>query len=143
VGYKLFHSRMRRRAEFAHLSASEMQELALRFRDEGRRPEFSEPFDCHVLTYTGDTRPLPPEALGSPKTLMHEATYPNPAMQEDHDHSVLADAVGAAAAIGAELIVNHLSLRYREVQSDDTPVIPAGVQWVPPANRMHTVRIAW
>lgn len=114
VGYKLWQSRTRRRAEFAKLTPFEMGALARASVAEGRKPDFEESFVHLLMTYTGDTMPLAADVLGQPDVLVHEATFPRPDSEaSDHEHSSLDDALRAWKDTGAKhLILNHLSLRY-------------------------------
>ena len=123
VGYKLYQRRYHRNPRYQDLSTAEMGALA----QAGTR-DLTVYYDHHLLTYTGDTRLLAPEALGRPVTLMHEATYPVEEMEGEKQHSVLQDVLGLAAQTGSRLVINHLSQRYREVTVD----IPKDVQVVWP-----------
>ena len=139
-GYKLIHERRKLRQEFHGKPGNELARLKL----EDPYDDLCDPNPFHILTYTGDTQPIDPERLGRPKTLIHDATYPTAGMVEDHEHSTLDDARAAAAATGARLIVNHLSLRYRDfpplVARDSTSSQP-GFNFVPPINRVTTFEL--
>lgn len=116
VGYQIFESRTRRRAEYSDLSAKEMCALSKKLLSDGRVPDFMEDFEHHYLTHTGDTMPLDPAIIGRPDVLIHEATYATAEMLTGQEHSTLADALAAREASGAKtLIVNHLSKTYRDV----------------------------
>ena len=129
LGYQLWRRRSQRNPRYAGLTGPEMGELA-----RSGATDLSVLVEEHLLTYTGDTRPLDPAVLGHPRLLMHEATYPRADMNgAGRDHSTLQDAVAAGAAIGSALAVNHLSLRYREVFEEDPEwKFPEGVQVVRP-----------
>ncbi|MGB9704043.1 MAG: MBL fold metallo-hydrolase [Pyrobaculum sp.] len=70
------------------------------------------------LLYTGDTAPCPKmwEAVGNVDVLIHEATFADdvdPAKAHDEGHSTVRDAVEAAKALGASvLVLTHISARY-------------------------------
>jgi len=116
VGYQILDARTRKKAEYASLSSGEIAALARKAVSEGRKPDFSEDFDYHYLTHTGDTLPLTADVIGRPEVLIHEATYPTADMIVDHEHSTLVDALAAWEKSGAKsLIVNHLSRTYRDV----------------------------
>jgi len=116
VGYHVFESRKRRRAEFAELTEGEMGAMARKLLADGRDVDFMEDFEHHYLTHTGDTMPLDPAIIGRPEVLIHEATYAKAEMLTGQEHSTLADALAAREVSGAKtLIVNHLSKTYRDV----------------------------
>ncbi|MEM3995620.1 MAG: MBL fold metallo-hydrolase [Pyrobaculum sp.] len=70
------------------------------------------------LLYTGDTGPCPQSwsALGKVDVLIHEATFADdvePAKAHEEGHSTVADAVEAARALKAKvLVLTHISARY-------------------------------
>ena len=132
VGYKVFQRRYRRNPAYADRDTAGMQRLA-----QSGVKDLTVHYDRHLLTYTGDTRPLPPEALGRPVVLMHEATYSNEETRTDKGHSTLDDALASATAAGARLVINHLSQRYREM----TVPLPVDVQIVQPEAKVTTVRV--
>lgn len=123
AGYKIFEKRSRLKAQFAGFSPEMLAELARKIKRAGAKPEFSEPYDKHLITYTGDTAPLSHELLGNPDWLIHEATYPVEEMNcADRFHSTFKDAQEAQRAINARLIINHLSLRWMEASTENSAV---------------------
>jgi len=122
VGYKLWEKRARKKPEFDGCSREELTSMAIKISAEGGTPEFSEPFDHHIITYTGDTMPLSDEEIGRPELLVHEASFATDVMRAGADHSILPEALEAAERSGAKMVVlNHLSTRYREVPRLDLP----------------------
>ena len=73
------------------------------------------------LFYTGDTGPCPKalEAVGWTDVLIHEATFADdvdPAKAHEEGHSTVLDALEAARALGARLLIlTHISARYNDV----------------------------
>jgi ribonuclease BN (tRNA processing enzyme) len=138
VGYKIFQTKHALHPAHRGRSEEDLRQLAKSGVDLKVRQ------DVHILTYTGDTKPLPAEVLGTPKWLMHDATYPRDGMQEDHDHSTAEQAIAAAEAIGAGLIVNHLSVRYRDVLKENQrfqDLFPEGTQLVLPQPRSQYIKL--
>lgn len=132
VGYKIYQNRPQRNPRYQGLTTSQMQEIAA-----SGAGDLTVRYDHHLLTYTGDTRPLPSDVLGHPVTLIHEATYPVEDMRGDKDHSTLEDALVRSKQIGARLVINHLSARYRE----EAVSFPEGVQVVLPNNTAIEVTV--
>ncbi|AAL64764.1 MBL fold metallo-hydrolase [Pyrobaculum aerophilum] len=70
------------------------------------------------LLYTGDTAPCPEmwKKVGSVDVLIHEATFADdvsPSKAHEEGHSTVADAIEAARALNAQvLILTHVSARY-------------------------------
>lgn len=73
------------------------------------------------LFYTGDTGPCPKalEAVGWTDVLIHEATFADdvdPAKAHEEGHSTVLDALEAAKALGARLLIlTHISARYEDL----------------------------
>lgn len=94
------------------------------------------------LLYTGDTAPCPRawSSVGWVDVLIHEATFADdvePAKAHEEGHSTVNDAVEAARALNASiLILTHISARYddlekhRRAASYNFVVIPEDGDWV-------------
>lgn len=96
------------------------------------------------LFYTGDTGPCPSavEPLKWVDVLIHEATFADdvdPAEAHKEGHSTVADAVEAARALGASLLVlTHISARYEDkarhralaAASGLNAVVPDDYEWL-------------
>ena len=115
MGFQLWESRTRRKAEYSALTDIEMTQVAREMTAAGVKPKLSESYEYHIMTHTGDSKPLKIESIGNPEILIHEATYPLRSMIEHHEHSSLEDVVIAARESKAKTVVaNHLSFRYYE-----------------------------
>lgn len=135
VGYKIFHSRKQRNPIYSLKTNEEMHAMARAGVD-----NLAVNWDHHLLTYTGDTMPIPADQLGIPKMLIHEATYHAHDVQDKHEHSVLQEAISASAMIGSGLVVNHLSLRYlHDGWETMEKYFPEGVRWIAPTNRVQEI----
>ncbi|AEA13368.1 Ribonuclease Z [Thermoproteus uzoniensis 768-20] len=95
------------------------------------------------LFYTGDTGPCPKalEAVGWTDVLIHEATFADdvePAKAHEEGHSTVLDAIEAAKALGARLLIlTHISARYDDLgrhralaASYRHAVVPEDGDWV-------------
>lgn len=117
LGFKCLETRTRIRPEFARLSSEEISAMVREKRRKGEpAPNVSEPYNAQIFTYTGDTEPLPPQLLGNPEILMHDATY-LPGMEKEaieKGHSSLGHALEAQKSIGAKVLVAiHLSPQHK------------------------------
>lgn len=113
LGFQIWEDRKRRLPGLKHLSERELTLLAQEHRRKGEKVRFDEPYQYHLLTYTGDTAPLPEETIGKPEVLIHEATFPTEELRED-GHCTLQDALRASKASGADTLLIHLSRHYKD-----------------------------
>lgn len=109
LGYRVLESRRHLRAEFAGLPEAEIREqVQARGRD-----AVMENYRHIVFAHTGDTMPVPPEAVAKADLLVHDATFLDADERKWDIHATVAEAleVGRAADVGC-LLLHHLSIRY-------------------------------
>ncbi|HUE86365.1 MAG TPA: MBL fold metallo-hydrolase [Vicinamibacterales bacterium] len=109
VGYRVLETRRRLKPEFADLPQAEIERLA---RQRGRTPMMEE-FAHVVFAHSGDAMPVDPSLVRNADTLVHDATFLEPADRRAPIHASSREVfeLARAANVGA-LILNHLSIRY-------------------------------
>ncbi|HEU67753.1 MAG TPA: MBL fold metallo-hydrolase [Candidatus Acetothermia bacterium] len=111
LGYNVCEVRRRLRPEFRDLPQEEIVALVR----EGKRDEISEEYTQRLFSYGGDSVPLSPAAVRGTEVLLHEATFLAEEDRKEYKHATLWEALDVArkAGVAKELIVFHLSSRYR------------------------------
>ena len=132
LGYHLMEKRHQLKPEFASLPGSEIQKLG----QEGRRKEMTQEYRHCLLTYVGDTVPLPLEQYEQTDLLLHEATH----IGKGVGHSRIAETIELAGKLNPkQLVIYHLSPRYpwekvlEEVRAECQKhklTFPVWVQWL-------------
>ncbi|RYG36334.1 MBL fold metallo-hydrolase [bacterium] len=88
-----------------------------RLRKEGGDDAVTQPFEETLITFSGDTGEMEASIYGSPRLLIHEATFLSPDDLEEerpgHRHSCLPAVLQLAKEIAPEkLVLTHFSSRY-------------------------------
>lgn len=134
MGFILQQIRHKLRPEYAHLTGTEIASLR---KERGDAAIMQEVRD-HLLAYSGDTPVSTDGRWNEVHTLIHEATFIEPAHNDDHNgrynkHSALPDVIAMVAKTNVQqLILGHFSLRYTH-----TEIIAA----VREQCRLHGIRI--
>lgn len=117
VGYCLFETRDKVRAEFVGLSP---EEISRSIQEKGREAILV-PVDSPVACYPGDSEGSIDAPCRKPRLLFHEATFLSESDRGESDHATLSEALESARRIQpSELILFHFSMRYRieEIRSE-------------------------
>jgi len=109
VGYCVFETRDKVRAEYAARSPREIGQLIL----EKGRSAILEPQDAPLVCYSGDSAGAVDAPCRRPRLLFHEATFLTEADRNDSNHAILAEALDSARKMApSELLLFHFSSRY-------------------------------
>jgi ribonuclease Z len=117
LGYRVVETRRRLRDEFAHLSQTEVEALAL----QGKRGELLEDVRHIVFAHSGDAMPIDPDLVRGADVLVHDATFLNHADRREPIHATSEEAFDVARAGGVgTLLLHHLSVRYDRAEAVST-----------------------
>lgn len=109
VGYRVLETRRRLKPEFAALPEGEIARLT---RQHGRR-QMMEEFAHVVFAHSGDAMPLEVSLIRDCDTLVHDATFLEPADRRAPIHASSREVFDLAREANVStLILNHLSIRY-------------------------------
>lgn len=116
LGYNVCEVRRRLRPGFRDLSQQEIVALVRK----GEKDKISEEYTQRLFSYGGDSVPLTPAAVRGTEVLCHEATFLAEEDRKEYKHATIWEALDVArkAEVVKELIVFHLSSRYRGKLSD-------------------------
>ncbi len=135
LGYNVCEVRRRLRPEYRDLPQEEIVALVR----EGKRDQISEEYTQYLFSYGGDSVPLDPGAVRGTEVLCHEATFLADEDRKEYKHATLGEALEVAqkAGVEKELIVFHLSSRYRGelgtlARQIEAMGLPFRVRLVPP-----------
>ncbi|MDH4063997.1 MAG: MBL fold metallo-hydrolase [Acidobacteriota bacterium] len=109
LGYRVVERRRRLRAEFAALPPDE---IARRAR-QGARDDMMEDVPHVIFAHSGDSMPVPPDAVAGADVLVHDATFLQASDRREPIHATSEEALETArrAGVGA-LVLQHVSIRY-------------------------------
>jgi ribonuclease Z len=108
-GYRVLESRRRLKPEFANRPQSEIERLA---RQHGR-DHVMEAFPHVVFAHSGDAMPVDAALVRDAETLVHDATFLEPADRRAPIHASSREVLELAREANVRtLILNHLSIRY-------------------------------
>jgi ribonuclease Z len=118
LGYQIGRVVPRLRPELRGLPQAELDRL----RAAGGREAITAPEEEILFTVSGDTLPMPPEALAGTRFLLHECTFLDEdeeqraeARERGHEHSCLGEVLDMAQAAGVERLgLYHVSKRYTD-----------------------------
>lgn len=135
LGYNVCEVRRRLKPAYRDLPQEEIVALV----HAGKRDEISEEYTQYLFSYGGDSVPLNPASVRKTEVLCHEATFLAEEDRKEYKHATLWEALAVAqkAEVEKELIVFHLSSRYRgELGSLSRQIaqrgLPFQVRLIPP-----------
>lgn len=135
LGYNVCEVRRRLRAGYRGLSQEEIVALVR----QGKKDAISEEYTQYLFSYGGDSVPLNPASVRGTEVLLHEATFLADEDRKEYKHATVWEAldVARAAEVEKELIVFHISSRYRgDLRSTARQIeamnLPFTVRLVPP-----------
>ena len=109
VGYRVLETRRRLKPEFGSLPEAEIERLS---RQHGR-DHLLEEFIHVLFAHSGDAMPVEASLVRDADTLVHDATFLEPADRRAPIHASSREVFGLAREAGVRtLILNHLSIRY-------------------------------
>lgn len=117
MGYHLIEKRKRLNAEYidlqTKLSADEFRDLMIKTKQEKGEDAINEEYEVKLVTYCGDSEPVPVEEVKGTEILMHEASFMTKEEMEAA-HSCVDDVLDLARAAECKaLIMYHISERYK------------------------------
>lgn len=145
VGWQVVRRFRKLRPELAGTPGPEIAQLRKSKGDDAVTQEFEEV----LITFSGDTGEMAPAVYGSPKLLLHEATFLNGDDLEEerpgHRHSCLPAVLELAREVAPErLVLTHFSSRYPTEQIREAVAREASEQGVEfPVWIVPPMRTAW
>jgi ribonuclease Z len=111
LGYNVCEVRRRLKPEYRDLPQEEIVALIRA----GKKEEISETYVQYLFSYGGDCVPLNPDLVRGTEILLHEATFVEEEDRKEYKHSTVWEAIAVAqkAGVQKELVLFHLSSRYR------------------------------
>ncbi len=135
LGYNVCEVRRRLKPEYRDLPHEEIVALV----QAGKKEEISETYVQYLFSYGGDSVPLNPDLVRGTEVLLHDATFLEEEDRKEYKHSTVWEALAVAqqAGVQKELVLFHLSSRYRwdveKVQEKIAELhLPFGVTIIPP-----------
>ncbi|CAN5421521.1 ribonuclease Z [soil metagenome] len=145
VGWQVVRRFRKLRLELTGMAGPDIAQLRKLKGDDAVTQEFEEV----LITFSGDTGEMAPPVYGSPKLLIHEATFlSNDDLEEErpgHRHSCLPGVLALARDVAPErLVLTHFSSRYPIEQIRETVAREAtGMALAFPVWIVPPMRTAW